>query len=200
MNRIRLCNHGDRHHLRSNQLLSDFSLPYNLNFLLSLYFSFWDVFPCLYMIDVLFICHLPNVLNAWSLYLDNEHSVVPECVAEDIPEQQPGEGKCPLTHYVTFIYNSLSRITLFKPKDWLVCIYLILVYLLCLYCSVKLVFTWLYMFGVLFICLYPNVLNAWSLYLENKQPVVSKCVAEDLPEQQPSEWKCPLAHYVWLTL
>jgi hypothetical protein len=26
--------------------------------------------------------------------------VVPECVAEDIPEQQPGEGKCPLTYYV----------------------------------------------------------------------------------------------------
>jgi hypothetical protein len=25
---------------------------------------------------------------------------VPECVAEDLPEQQPGEGKCPLTHYV----------------------------------------------------------------------------------------------------
>jgi hypothetical protein len=26
--------------------------------------------------------------------------VVPECVAEDLTEQQPGEGKCPLTHYV----------------------------------------------------------------------------------------------------
>jgi hypothetical protein len=43
--------------------------------------------------------------------------VVPECVAEDLPKQQPGEGKCPLTHYVPFIYNSLSSITLFKPKD-----------------------------------------------------------------------------------
>jgi hypothetical protein len=52
------------------------------------------------MIGVLFICHLPNVLNGWSLYLDNEQSVVPECVAEDLPEQQPGEGKCPLTYYV----------------------------------------------------------------------------------------------------
>jgi hypothetical protein len=91
---------------------------------------FWDVFPCLYMIDVLFICHLSNVLNAWSLYLDNKQFVVPECVAEDLSEQQPGEGKCPLTHYAPFIYNSLSHITLFKPKDWLVCIYLILVYLL----------------------------------------------------------------------
>ena len=91
---------------------------------------FWDEFPCLYMIDVSFIYHLPNVLNAWSLYLDNEQSVVPECVAEDLPEQKPGEGKCPLTHYVPFIFISLSRITLFKPKDWLVCIYLILVYLL----------------------------------------------------------------------
>jgi hypothetical protein len=27
------------------------------------------------------------------------------------------------------LHNSLSRITLLKPKDWLVCIYLILVYL-----------------------------------------------------------------------
>jgi hypothetical protein len=26
--------------------------------------------------------------------------VVLECVAEDFPEQQPGEGKCPLTYYV----------------------------------------------------------------------------------------------------
>jgi hypothetical protein len=26
--------------------------------------------------------------------------MVPECVAEDLPEQQPGEGKCPLTYYV----------------------------------------------------------------------------------------------------
>jgi hypothetical protein len=64
MNRIRLCNHGDRHHLKRNQLLSEISLPYNLNSLLSLYFYFGDVFPCLYMIVVLFICHLPNVLNA----------------------------------------------------------------------------------------------------------------------------------------
>jgi hypothetical protein len=28
--------------------------------------------------------------------------VVPEFVAEDLPEQQPGEGKCPLTYYVLF--------------------------------------------------------------------------------------------------
>jgi hypothetical protein len=26
--------------------------------------------------------------------------MVPKCVAEDVPEQQPGEGKCPLTYYV----------------------------------------------------------------------------------------------------
>jgi hypothetical protein len=30
--------------------------------------------------------------------------VVPECVAEDLPEQQPDEGKCPLTHYVLFYF------------------------------------------------------------------------------------------------
>jgi hypothetical protein len=28
--------------------------------------------------------------------------VVSECVAEDLPEQQTGEGKCPMTHYVIF--------------------------------------------------------------------------------------------------
>jgi hypothetical protein len=43
--------------------------------------------------------------------------VVPERVAEDLSEQQPGEGKCPLTHYVLFTYNSLFCITLLKPKD-----------------------------------------------------------------------------------
>jgi hypothetical protein len=43
--------------------------------------------------------------------------VVPEGVAEDFPEQQPGEGKCHQVHYVLFTYNSLSHITLLKPKD-----------------------------------------------------------------------------------
>jgi hypothetical protein len=52
------------------------------------------------MFDVLFICCYPNVLNIWSLYLDNKQLVVLECVAEDLPEQQPGEGKCPLTYDV----------------------------------------------------------------------------------------------------
>jgi hypothetical protein len=44
--------------------------------------------------------YFPNVLNVCSLYLDNEQPVVPECVAEDISEQQPGEGKCPQTYHV----------------------------------------------------------------------------------------------------
>jgi hypothetical protein len=43
--------------------------------------------------------------------------VVPECADEDFPEQQPGEGKCPLIYYVLHTYNSLPRITLLKPKD-----------------------------------------------------------------------------------
>jgi hypothetical protein len=51
-------------------------------------------------------------LNACSLYLDNGQSEVPECVTRDLPKQQPGEGKCPLTHYVLSTYNSLARITL----------------------------------------------------------------------------------------
>jgi hypothetical protein len=29
--------------------------------------------------------------------------MVPECVAEDPSEQQPGEGKCPQTYHVDFI-------------------------------------------------------------------------------------------------
>jgi hypothetical protein len=40
--------------------------------------------------------------------------MVPECVAEDLPEQQSGEGKCPLTYYDLLTYISLSRITIFK--------------------------------------------------------------------------------------
>jgi hypothetical protein len=51
------------------------------------------------MIGELFIYLYPNVLNARSLYLDDEQPVVPDCVAEDHHEQQPGEGKCPLTYY-----------------------------------------------------------------------------------------------------
>jgi hypothetical protein len=38
--------------------------------------------------------------------------VVPKCIADDLPEQQPSEGKCP-----TLPYNSLSCIILLKPKD-----------------------------------------------------------------------------------
>jgi hypothetical protein len=44
--------------------------------------------------------YFPIVLNACSFYLDSEQSEVPECVTGDLPEQQPGEGKCPLTYYV----------------------------------------------------------------------------------------------------
>jgi hypothetical protein len=43
--------------------------------------------------------------------------MVPECVAEDLPEQQPSEGKCPVTYYSYILHNSLSCITLLKPKD-----------------------------------------------------------------------------------
>jgi hypothetical protein len=52
------------------------------------------------MFGVLFICHFPNVLNVRWFYLDDEQPVVPECVAKDLPEQHPGEGKCPLTYFV----------------------------------------------------------------------------------------------------
>jgi hypothetical protein len=52
------------------------------------------------MFGVLYFCYSPSVLNELLLYVDNEQSVVPEGVAGDFPEQQLGEGKCPLTHYV----------------------------------------------------------------------------------------------------
>jgi hypothetical protein len=58
------------------------------------------MFTLLQMFGVLFFCYSPSVLNEWLLCVDNEQYVVPECVAGDFPEQQPGEGKCPLTHYV----------------------------------------------------------------------------------------------------
>jgi hypothetical protein len=28
--------------------------------------------------------------------------MVPDCITEDLPEQQPGEGKCPQTYHVLF--------------------------------------------------------------------------------------------------
>jgi hypothetical protein len=30
--------------------------------------------------------------------------MVPKCVAEDLPEQQPGEGKCTQTYHVLFYF------------------------------------------------------------------------------------------------
>jgi hypothetical protein len=45
--------------------------------------------------------------------------VFPEEVAEEVPDQQFGEGKCPLSHYVLFIHNLLPHITYLKPKDLL---------------------------------------------------------------------------------
>jgi hypothetical protein len=48
--------------------------------------------------------YFPNVLNACSLYLDNVQSEFPECVVGDLPEQQPGEGKCPQTYHVLLYF------------------------------------------------------------------------------------------------
>ena len=42
--------------------------------------------------------------------------MVPECVAEDLPEQQPGEGKCPLLCPTYFMIHCPA---LLKPKDCL---------------------------------------------------------------------------------
>jgi hypothetical protein len=54
------------------------------------------------MFGVLFSCHSPSVLNECLLCVVNKQSEVSECVAGDFAEQQPGEGKCPLTHYFLF--------------------------------------------------------------------------------------------------
>jgi hypothetical protein len=56
------------------------------------------------MLDVMFIYTFPIVLNVCSLYLDNEQSEIPECVAEEPFEQQPGEGKCLQTYYVILYF------------------------------------------------------------------------------------------------
>jgi hypothetical protein len=45
---------------------------------------------------------LSKCIECMLAFLDNEQSEVPECVVGDLPEQQPGEGKCPLTYYVLF--------------------------------------------------------------------------------------------------
>jgi hypothetical protein len=54
------------------------------------------------------------------------------------------------------------------------------------------------MIDVLFIYTFPNVLNVCSLYLDKEQLEVPKCVVGDLPEQQPSEGKCPQTYHVLL--
>ena len=100
MNRNRLCNYGQ--HLKNNLFLNGISLCY------SSCYTLISLFPIVFLrcipmfVHVWRVVHLyfPNVLNACSLYLDNKQSEVPKCVVEDLPEQQPGEGKCPLTYYV----------------------------------------------------------------------------------------------------
>jgi hypothetical protein len=50
------------------------------------------------MLGMMLSCHSPSVLNECLLCIVNEQSEVSECVAGDFPEQQHGEGKCPLTY------------------------------------------------------------------------------------------------------
>jgi hypothetical protein len=68
--------------------------------------------------------YFPNVLNVWSLYLDNTARGSWLCCRRSLWattwwRQVSSDLSCP-----TLLYNSLSRITLLKLKDWLVCIYL----------------------------------------------------------------------------
>jgi hypothetical protein len=52
------------------------------------------------LFGVLFICYSLSVFNEWLFRVDNEQSMFPKGVAGEVPEQQLGEGKCPLSHYV----------------------------------------------------------------------------------------------------
>jgi hypothetical protein len=56
--------------------------------------------------------YFSNVLNACSLYLDNEQSEFPECVVGDLLSNHLVKASvlCPIMSYI--LYNSLSRITL----------------------------------------------------------------------------------------
>jgi hypothetical protein len=60
-------------------------------------------------------------------------------------------------------------------------------------------FTLLHMFGVLFFCYSPSVLNEWLLCVDNEQFVILEGVTGEVHEQQLGKDKCPLTHYVLLT-
>jgi hypothetical protein len=65
---------------------------------------------------------------------------------------------------------------------------------------IELVCTLLHMFGVLFFCYFPSVLNELLFCVSNEESVVPECVVGDFPKQQLDEGKCPLTYYVLLTL
>jgi hypothetical protein len=56
--------------------------------------------------------YFPNVLNACSLYLDNDQSEFPECVVGDLPEQQPMKASVlrPIMSYFTLQFTVLHYI------------------------------------------------------------------------------------------
>jgi hypothetical protein len=56
------------------------------------------------------------------------------------------------------------------------------------------------MFAVMFFCYSPSVLNESLICIHNEQYVVPERAVGEFPEQQPSEDKCPLTHYVLLIL
>jgi hypothetical protein len=64
------------------------------------------------IVNVCCVVHLyfSKCIECMPTLLDNEQSEVPECVVGDLPEQQPGEGKCPQTYYVLlyFIIHCLA--------------------------------------------------------------------------------------------
>jgi hypothetical protein len=58
------------------------------------------------------------------------HTVVGGTPGSGYRQQQPSEGKCPQTYHVLLYFIIHCPALLYwKPKDWLVCIYLTLVYL-----------------------------------------------------------------------
>jgi hypothetical protein len=70
----------------------------NIGKSLAIVTSVEQVITLLHMFGVLFIWYSPSVLNEWLFHVDNEQSMFPEGVAGEVPKQQHGEGKCPLTY------------------------------------------------------------------------------------------------------
>jgi hypothetical protein len=74
-------------------LYFDLIIPYVVLCLFKMY-----SYVCTCLVCCSFV--LSKCIECMLALLNNEQFEVPKCVVGDLPEQQPGEGKCPLTYYV----------------------------------------------------------------------------------------------------